>query len=130
MSPTDMFNQTAYRNQCRTTILEPYKHAWRMLKEHEYSYRRVQRCCASCRLQEMFGDIKTGRPSYARWHGRAQTCFNIDGMNDHFMRSLRDRYEVIYDGPSPMAMIVRVEATIHAEKSCPLNPCRLSANEN
>ena len=42
--------------------------------------------------------------------GRAQTCLNIHGMNDHFMRSLGDRYEVIYDGPSPTAMIPRAEA--------------------
>jgi len=41
---------------------------------------------------------------------RANAPENICGMNDHFMRSLRDRYEVIYDGPSPTAMIPRAEA--------------------
>ena len=59
---------------------------------------------------------------------RAQTRLNICGMNVHFMRSLRDRYEVLYDWPSPMAMIPRAEATIHAEKSSPLHPCWRSAN--
>jgi hypothetical protein len=42
--------------------------------------------------------------------GRAQTRLNIYGMNDYFMRSLRDRYEVIYDGLSPTAMMPRAEA--------------------
>jgi hypothetical protein len=46
------------------------------------------------------------------------------------MRSLQDRYDVIYDWPSPMAMIASAEATIHAEKSIPLHSCRLSANMN
>jgi hypothetical protein len=36
---------------------------------------------------------------------------NIYGMNDHFMRSLQDRYEVIYDLPPPTAMIHRAEAS-------------------
>jgi len=52
----------------------------------------------------------------------------ICGINLHFMRSLHDRYEVIYDLPSPTAMIPRAEATIHAKKSTPLHPCRLRAN--
>jgi len=30
--------QTAYRKECRTTTLEDYKPAWRMLKEDEYNY--------------------------------------------------------------------------------------------
>jgi len=55
--------------------------------------------------------------------GRAQTRLNICVRNDHVLRSLRDRYEVIYDLPSPTAMISRAEATIHAEKSSPLHPC-------
>jgi hypothetical protein len=29
--------QTAYRNACRTTILQGYKPAWPMLKEDEYN---------------------------------------------------------------------------------------------
>jgi len=33
----------------------------------------------------------------------------ICGMNDHLLRSLGDRYEVIYDWPSPTAMIPRVK---------------------
>jgi len=52
----------------------------------------------------------------------------ICGMNDHFMRNLRDRYEVIYDSPSPMAIILNTAAAIHAEMSSPLHLCRLSTN--
>jgi hypothetical protein len=36
---------------------------------------------------------------------------NIHGKNDNFMRSLRDRYEVVYDWPSPTAMIPGEEAS-------------------
>jgi len=64
---------------------------------------------------------------------RGRECSNtpeyICGMNDHLLRSWRDRYKVIYDWPSPTAMILRAEATIHAEKSSPLHWCWLSANE-
>jgi len=45
------------------------------------------------------------------------------------MRSLRDRYEVIYDWPSPTAMIPRAEPTIHAQKSSMLHVCWPSAND-
>jgi len=48
---------------------------------------------------------------------------NIYGMNDDFMRSLRDIYEVIFDWPSPTAMILRAEATIYTEKSTALHVC-------
>jgi hypothetical protein len=34
-------------------------------------------------------------------------------MHNPFMRSLRDGYEVIYDGPSPTAMIPRAEAALN-----------------
>ena len=30
--------QTAYRNECRTTILEASKPAWAIVKEYEYDY--------------------------------------------------------------------------------------------
>jgi len=61
------------------------------------------------------GYIKTDRVGYARGLGRAQSPLNICCMDVHFMRSLHDRYEVIYNYPSPMAMIPRAEATIQAE---------------
>ena len=60
---------------------------------------------------------------------RAETRLNIHGINDHLMRSLRDRYEVIYGCPSPMDMIPRAEATIHSVMSSPLHPCWQSAND-
>jgi len=44
------------------------------------------------------------------------------------MRSLQDRYEVTYDWPSLMAMILGAEATSHAKQSSPQHPCRLSTN--
>jgi hypothetical protein len=53
----------------------------------------------------------------------ANALQNIGGMNDHFMRTLRDRYEVIYDSPSPTAMIPTAEASIHTQKSNSLDPC-------
>jgi len=60
---------------------------------------------------------------------RAQAHLNIYGINDHSMRSFRDRYEVIYGWPSPTAMIPRAEATFHAERSRPLRPCQLCADD-
>jgi len=36
-APTYMFYLTAYRNECRMTILEANKPAWPMLKEDEYN---------------------------------------------------------------------------------------------
>ena len=68
--------QTAYRDECRTTILEAYKPAWRMRKEHEYSYRQAD--------QAMHEGLES-----------ASALAYICGMNDHFMRSLQDRYDVI-----------------------------------
>jgi len=46
------------------------------------------------------------------------------------MRSLQDRYDVIYDWPSPTAKIPRAEARIQTKKSSPLHPCRLSTSMN
>jgi len=46
------------------------------------------------------------------------------------MRSLWDRYEVIYDGPSLMAEIQWAEATIYTVKSSQLHPWWLSTNDN
>jgi len=69
--------------------------AWPTLKEDKYNNRRAP--CESHRLQERMSDIEAGLQSYARGLGRAQTRLNIHGMNDHLMRSLRDRHEVIYD---------------------------------
>jgi hypothetical protein len=42
---------------------------------------------------------------------RAQMPLNIHGMNDHLMRTLRDRYEVISDWPSPTDMRPNAEAS-------------------
>ena len=42
---------------------------------------------------------------------RPQTRSNIYGMNNYFRRSLRDRYKVIYDLPSPTAMIPGAKAS-------------------
>ena len=59
--------QTAYRNECRTPILEAYKPAWPMLKEDENNYWRAP--CESHRLQERMSDIEAGLQSYARGSG-------------------------------------------------------------
>jgi hypothetical protein len=48
-----------------------------------------------------------------RTNGPEYVC----GMNNQFVRHLQDRYEVIYDWPSPMGMIPTAEATIHAENN-------------
>jgi len=82
--------QTAYRTGCWTTILEGYKPAWPRM------------------------NITTNGTELCMRLGRAQTRLNLYGMNDHFMRSLRDRYEVIYDWPTPTAMIPRAEETFNA----------------
>jgi len=74
-----------------------------MPKEDDYHNWRTP--CDSHRLQERMSDIDASLQSYARGLGRAQTRLNIHGMNDHLMRSLRDRHEVIYDWPSQAAMI-------------------------
>jgi hypothetical protein len=39
-----------------------------------------------------------------------QIRLNMYGMNYHLMRSIRDTYKVICDGPSPTATIPRAEA--------------------
>jgi len=122
-----MFYQTACRNECRTTILEAYKPAWLMLTEYKITTDGYRASATGCKDDLRY--IKTGRPSYARGRRRAQTYLHLYGKNDSFMRSLWDRYEVVYGWPSPTAMIQREDATIHAEKSTPLHPCRLSAND-
>jgi len=51
-------------------------------------------------------------------------------MNDHFRRTLRDRYEVIYDGQSPTAMIPGAEASNAAIMITdgPAGPAELTRN--
>ena len=54
-------------------------------------------------MQEMMSDIQAGLQSYAQRSGehKARESANVPeyicGVNDHFFRSLRDRYEIIYD---------------------------------
>jgi len=129
--PTGMFTKrlterNAARLYWRTT--SQLGRCWRSMNittnGHRVRATGCKRWCQISRLayKAMHEDLESTRI----W--RAQARLNIYGTNDHFMRSLRDRYEVIYDWPSPTAMIPRAEATIHAEKSSPLHPCRLSAN--
>jgi len=125
-APTGMFTK-------RLTELDVKRPYWRAI-------RLLGRCWRSLNTTTDVHHVRaTGckrwchisRTAYKAMHEgleSANAFENICGMNDHFMRSLQDRYDVIYDWPSPTAMIPRAEATIHAEKSSPLHPCRLSAN--
>jgi hypothetical protein len=78
-----------------------------MLKEDEYI--DLQAPFESHRLHERMSDIEDGWQSYTRGRGGEYMGFIIYGINVHFMRSLEDRYEVIYDWPSPVATIARAD---------------------
>jgi len=55
-----------------------------------------------------------------RAQGSANALGYIYAMNDHFMRSLQGKYDVIYDWPSLMVLIPRAKATICCTVACAL----------
>jgi len=116
-----------YRTGCGTTILRAISLLGRSWRKMNITTDRHRVRATGCKG---WFHIHRDWPTklYTRARESATVPEYIYGMNDHFMRSFRDRYRVVYDPPSPTAMIPRAEATIDAGKSSPLHPWSLSAN--